>query len=414
MSNTPIPLGTTDSSRSVAETPDIRLFNRYFEKDPTNLENQVALLTRPALRKWLEVGDGPIRGLYSQPGTFDEAVFTVSGDTLYRIDDLGQVITTVGTLGGATGYVSMAATDTYLFIADGTGLWYYSDNDYAKGTLTASGAILTGEVVRMGSMYYQFTSGAVDTGTPLGTSGAPWLVKLGATTAFSLMNLSQALEATGTAGTTYNTTLTANTEVALSSVTATTLLIHAQTPGTGGNALVTTETGAAMSWGAGTLAGGGGTIFATVVVPDGDGIISVGVIIGFVICVVAQGQNKNGRFYWIQPATTVIDPLDFATAERSPDPLWNVLVVGDQFWLPGPSTTEVWYPTGDGDAPFIRQQGRLFDKGIWEGTAIQIKDAVMAVGTDGVVYQIGAEPVVVSTPGIAQRIREAINAQRAF
>jgi hypothetical protein len=36
----------------------------------------------------------------------------------------------------------------------------------------------------------------------------------------------------------------------------------------------------------------------------------------------------------------------------------------------------------------------------------------MAVGTDGTVYRIGAEPVVVSTPGIAERLREAINAHR--
>jgi hypothetical protein len=63
-------------------------------------------------------------------------------------------------------------------------------------------------------------------------------------------------------------------------------------------------------------------------------------------------------------------------------------------------------------APFQRQQGRLFDKGIWEGTIVQVKDDVMAVGTDGTVYRIGAEPVVVSTPGIAERLREAINAQR--
>jgi hypothetical protein len=141
--------------------------------------------------------------------------------------------------------------------------------------------------------------------------------------------------------------------------------------------------------------------------------VSVGVIASFTICVVAQGQGKNGRFYWIEPGEVIIDPLNFATAERSPDPVWNVVVVGDQFWLPGTSTNEVWYPTGDALAPFQRQQGRLFDKGVWEGTIVQVKDDVMAVGTDGTVYRIGAEPVVVSTPGIAQRLREAINAQRA-
>jgi hypothetical protein len=278
---TAIPLGTTDSSRSVASVPDINVYNRYFEQDPTNLQNQVALLCRPALRKWLTVGVGPIRAVYSCPGAFSEALFVVSGETLYRIDT-DETVTSIGSVTG-TSFVSMAATYQYLFIANGTDLQYYD-----------------------------------------------------------------------------------------------------------------------------------GVSLNTIVVPDGDGIVSVGVIAGYCICVVAPGTDtiKNGRFYWIQPAATIINALDFATAERSPDTVFNVLVVGDQFWLLGPSTTEVWYPSGNGDAPFIRQQGRLFDKGIWAGTGIQIKDSVMAIGTDGTVYRIGAAPEVVSTPGIAQRIREAINLQR--
>lgn len=281
-----IPLGTTDFKRALAETPEIVVKNRYFESSPQDQEDQVALLTRPGLRKWLTVGDGPIRGIYSQPGAFDgvaeEALWVVSGDTLYRVET-DETVTDMGTLGSSFGAVSMAATDLTLFIADGSGLWQ--------------------------------------------TDGA--------------------------------------------------------------------------------------AAIAAITVPDGDGIVSVGVIASFTICVVAQGFGKNGRFYWIEPGEITIDPLNFATAERSPDPVWNVLVVGDQFWLPGTSTNEVWYPTGDGDAPFLRQQGRLFDKGIWEGTAIQIKDSVMAVGTDGTVYQITDQPNIVSTPGIAQRLREAINAQRA-
>jgi len=117
-------------------------------------------------------------------------------------------------------------------------------------------------------------------------------------------------------------------------------------------------------------------------------------------------------FYWIEPGDLTIDPLNFATAERSPDPVWEVVVVGDQFWLPGASTNEIWYPSGDALAPFLRQQGRLFDTGVWEGTILRVKDEVMAVGSDGTVYRIGAGPQPVSTPGIAQRIREAINRQR--
>lgn len=277
-----LPLGIADHFRELAETPGIRLLNRYYENDPTNQDDQVALLTRPGLKKWLEVGTGPIRAIYSQPGSFDDSLFVVSGTKLYSVEQ-DETVTEIGTVSG-DGAVSMAATayPYNLFIANGASL---------------------------------------------------------------------------------------------------------------------------MLW--------DGVSLTAVTVPDGDGIVSVGFIAGFIICVVAQNQDKNGRFYWIEPGEITIDPLNFATAERSPDPVWQVEVVGDQFWLPGTSTNEVWYPTGDSLAPFLRQQGRLFDKGIWEGTILRLKDSVMAVGTDGTVYEITDGPNVVSTPAIAQRFRAAIAAQRA-
>ena len=406
-----LPLGLTDFDRALAETPPVSLLNRFFEVCPQNTEDQVALLCRPALRKWITLATSPVRAIYSCPGAFAEALFAVGGNTLYRID-IDETVTTIGTLDSSTGAVSMAATDTHLFIADGLGLKYYTDNGYAQGTLTASGAIANNDVVRIGANYYKFTSGDVDTGAPDGSTGNPWLVALGASNTQALANLAAAIDASGAAGEDYSAVLEASVEVTVYSVDASTLVVRAVENGTDANTLATTETGANIGWGAATLAGGGASTFDDVDVPDNDGIVSVGVIAGYCICVVAQGYEKNGRYYWIEPGETEIDALNFATAERSPDPVWNVVVVGDQFWLPGTSTNEVWYPSGQGAAPFFRQQGRLFDKGVWEGTVIQIKDDVMAVGTDGAVYRIGAQPMVISTPGIAQRIREAINIQR--
>lgn len=409
---THIPLGITDFSRSVAETPHVALLNRYFEQDPTNLKTQASLIARPGLRKWKTLPTAPVRALYSQPGSFDNALFAVSGNTLYRID-ADESVTTIGTLTTSTGYVSMAATDTYLFVADGTGLEYYTDNDYARGTLTAS-AISDTETVTIGSVVYKFTSGDVDTGTPQGTAGAPWLVKLGGTVAISLANLAAAIGGTGQYGTDYSSLLTVHPDVVVSSNDATTVKIRSVANGTGGNAIATTETGAGMAWGAATLAGGGGSAFTSVAVPDGDGIISVAMLLSYVICVVAQGFGKNGRFYWINPGEVTIEDLNFATAERAPDPTWNAIDDGDSVWFPGLSSNEIWYLQPDGTAVFQRQQGRLFDKGTWEGSVLKLKDSMLAVGTDGTVYEIvGGEPVVISTPGVAQRFREAINATRA-
>ena len=103
--------------------------------------------------------------------------------------------------------------------------------------------------------------------------------------------------------------------------TATSLTVEAREAGTAGNAIVTTViAGAGLSWGAATLQDGGVPTFRQVAVPDDVGIISVGYIAGFVICVVAQGYDANGRFYWIEPGFTTIDALNFATAERAPGP----------------------------------------------------------------------------------------------
>lgn len=406
-----LPLSIIDWSRSIAGTPDINLTNRYFEQDPTNQANQCSLIARPALKKWITLPTSPVRNVYSQPGALDNSLFAASGNKVYEVET-DETVTEIGTLSTSTGFVSMAATDTYLFIADGGSLKYYTKNDYARGTLTASGTVSAAQTVTIGGIVYKFVADV--TGAADGSAGTPWLVLLGANTAESLQHLFDAIGGTGDAGVDYSLFLTAHTTVVPSAVTATVLTIRSTLPGTGGNATATTETMANASWGAVTLAGGGGSSFNTVSVPDGDGIISVGVIISFTICVVAQDDaEKNGRYYWIRPGENTIQLLDFATAERSPDPASAVVVLGDQFWLPGDSTIEVWNPSGDGNAPFERQLGRLFERGAWAGTVVPLGEAMMLVDSTGGVWEVTDAPRLVSTPGVSQRIREAINTQRA-
>lgn len=416
---TSIPLGRGAYKRTVAQGPEVKVRNRYFEADPTNLTDEVALLTRPALRRWKsDLGTGPIRGVYSQPGTFEEALFAVSGENLFMIER-DETETDLGAVGATSmeSNVSFAATDDpFLFLCDGGILFVYSGEGFASGTLTAVGAIANGDVIRIGSIYYQWTTGSVDAGTPAGTLANPWLVALGASNTIALANMRSAVNDTGTAGTTYSTALVAHTLVVATSSSSSTLSVRAVTAGSGGNSIATTETGAQIGWGAATLQGGGTSGLTQVLTPDDVPIISVGYIASFVICVVGSQEDsqRNGQFYWIEPFETVIDPLNFATAEKSPDPLWSVNVIGDQFWLPGSSSNEVWYPTGDELIPFLRVQARVFDRGVWEGTAIPVKDDLILVDRDGVVYRIAGgagAPVRVSNHGIEQRIREAMNQQ---
>jgi len=81
----------------------------------------------------------------------------------------------------------------------------------------------------------------------------------------------------------------------------------------------------------------------------------------------------NGRFVFIKPNTqqfywtglymTTIDPLDFASAEGSPDKIVSGVVDHLELWLFGPTSVEIFYDSGDSNAPFARMQGAFNEVG---------------------------------------------------
>lgn len=418
-----LPLGRADYNRKVAKEARIQTRNRYFEQNPILTDGGSALIARPALMRWLYAGEGPTRAVYSQSGDFNGALFVVSGTEWYRVDR-DKTVTLLKTGLNPQTAISMAATGTigdgvgatpeYLFMSDGRNLFLYIENSYATGIL--SGTPANADAVNLGSVYYAFTNASVDAGTPDGTLANPWLVALGGTDAETWDNFGAAINATGTAGTQYSTALTINPDAKAYSINASSVQVRANTPGALGNDVVTTETGAAITWGAATLTNGGNGQVTEVQTPQDVGVISLGYIASYVVVIPAQGEDINGRFYWIEPGETTIDPLNFATAERAPDPILEVIIFGDQFWLPGTTTTEVWYFTGNILAPVQRLQGVTFDRGTWQGTAIQVKESMMIVDSDGGVFQVSGGLTRVSNPAIEERIRNAIQyqAQRLF
>lgn len=409
-----------DIRRNVPHGAELRLVNRYFEQNPSLSENGAALLTRPGMRKFVELAGatGPGRGIHSSPGTFSDALFCAFDEKLFRVNPDGTSAELLDGLFPGESAVSMAVvgaigtTPERLFIADGNTLWMYTENGNARGTLTASSTITNGVQVRIGSVYYQFTSGSVDTGSPAGTSGAPWLVAIGATVEETLEKLGWAIDRTGTAGVDYSTATTEHPNVSVFTSSINTLTVFYDEPGLVGNATVTTETGAMTSWGSGTLTEGGDDYVQQIQMPDGLGAVAVATINSYVIVVCSQDTETNGRFYWIEPGEITVDALNFATAESAPDPVFNVIVFGDQIYFPGQSKTEVWYATGDDAAPFVRLQGVAFDRGAWEGTATQVKESMIICDSDGGVFQItGSGMQRISDPSIEERIREAMRLQ---
>ena len=414
-----INLALANRIREVAAEPVIVLKNRYPEQNPVLTEGVNTLISRPALRYWQQVGDGPIRGMASQPGAFDDDIFIASGGNLYRVSRDPDAAPTLiwSDLAGAAqnSNIPMCFTGDVgsitpkLWFCDGTGVFTYSETSNAKNTLSVTGAISAGEQVVIDGVYYQFTSGSVDTGTPAGTSGAPWLVLLEANVAASITNLYNAINATdSTAGTKYSTATTPHPTVFASEATVNSLVVTAISAGLAGAGLSCTETGVNMAWSDATTQGGTTPGVIQVPTPDDIGIVSVVMLNSYVICVVAQGAGVNGRFYWVEPGEVQIDPLNYATAERSADAINQAKVFNDQFWLMGQDSTEVWYTTGDPNAPMARVQGYVFDRGVYMGTAQQVDSSIIFVDNSGGVFIFSGKEQRVSTPDIEERIRKSI------
>lgn len=399
-----IPLGIGAYSRPFGKLPEIRMENRFFEQNPVGAE-KVALLSRPGSKLFLDVGEGPIRTLFSQLGAFNGDLFIVSGGELYRYNDLPGATLITGAVAGGLFLPVMTALAIpgweALFITDGVTLQYYEGENRSTGTLTRSGAIVADETVEIDDVYYKWTAGDLNAGPPDGSVGTPWLVKVGADHPESLRNLFDAINLTGLAGTNYSTNADAHPTVRAFGLTDTKFQIRSLIVGVDGDALTTTETGANLAWDAGTLEGGGGHELKQVSVPDGAMIVGLGTLASHVICV--QGQSH--KFFWLRPGEVVIDALDYSSAESEPDQIVNIVVVGDQFWLFGQSSTEVWYASGDADQPFLRTQGRAFSQGVIPGTVARVQDTIVVVAQDRVAYRIAGGPERISHHGIEEKIR---------
>lgn len=416
-----VPFSTADFSRRVTGAANLLLKNRYFEENPSLSDDGAALVARPGMRRLVDIGDGPIRGIASEAGSFSGDLFVASGAAFYRMDkSLNKTLIYSNLYAPETGSVSMAITGAigttpeFNFIADGSSLYVYMANGYARNTLSGSPA--NNDVVVIDTVYYKWTTGSVNAGTPAGTNANPWLVAKGGTDLLSFQNLYYAINVSGTAGTNYSTATTAHPSVLSDNYGASEISVRALINGAGGNTIVSTETGASIAWShAATFSQGGDPTFTSVLVPDDQGVIDVAVINSYVIVIPVQDNGYQGRFYWINPGETAINPLNYATAERSPDALYGVQVFGDQFWLPGESTTEVWYMTGDPTAPATRLQGVVLDRGSWSNTSKAIHESMVIVDADGGVFLVkGGSPQRVSTPNLEEQIRRAISLQQSY
>lgn len=120
---------------------------------------------------------------------------------------------------------------------------------HATGVLTCTANFADTETVTVGGKAYALQA------TLTNVDGN---VKIGADLAASLQNLFDAFNLTGTSGTQYAASMTANTRVKATAVTATKLTVTALTAGEVANLVASTDTAVNASWGGVTLGGGEG------------------------------------------------------------------------------------------------------------------------------------------------------------
>lgn len=409
---TALKFGLGAYKRSYAGAPEVQLLNRMLEPSPSNVREQLALLARQGTTLRATIGAGPIRKSYSKLGLFDGDLFVVSKSTLYRYSASGVITAIAGVIGPGNPKFTWDAGPGYqhLFVSDGELLQAYIGGTHASGTL--SGVTPTDQIIQIGDTYFGWNA-AVDTGSPDGTSAHPFLANptSGGDPFTAMANL---LNFIGIPGVDFSSVIGGqNTEVtalANGGPPATSLTVTALSEFADGNAIATTvfsgTTG--LAWGGTTLTDGGTHSLIGVYVPTGEPINGLCTVDHYVMASVG-GTDK---MFFILPGELTIQTLNFFAKESNPDPIMDLVTVGDNFLAAGSGSVETWYGTGDLDAPFAPVSGRTISRGIVDGTLVSVQDTAFFVGSDGVVYSYSGNGFVrISDNGIEERIRILTRAQ---
>jgi hypothetical protein len=125
-------------------------------------------------------------------------------------------------------------------------------------------------------------------------------------------------------------------------------------------------------------------------------------------------NEPNSQRVWVTALLdgTSIDPLDFASAEGSPDGLVSLIIDHREAWLFGTNSVEVWYNSGEADFPLTRIQGAYNEIGcIAPYSVAKMDNSVFWLGADargqGIVYRAnGYQGVRVSTHAVEFAIQQ--------
>jgi len=158
-------------------------------------------------------------------------------------------------------------------------------------------------------------------------------------------------------------------------------------------------------------------VFAQITDLDFAGAVTVGYIDGYFVF-----NQPNSQTIWVTQLLdgTSVDPLEFASAEGSPDNLVGLIVDHREVWLFGTNSVEVWYDAGGVNFPLERIQGAFNEIGCAAPYSIaKLDNGLFWLGSDargnGIVYRAnGYTGQRISTHAIEFAIQSYTNISDAF
>ena len=149
--------------------------------------------------------------------------------------------------------------------------------------------------------------------------------------------------------------------------------------------------------------------FQQIVDPDYPGAVNVAYLDGYFVF-----NEPNSQKVWVTALLdgTSVDPLDFASAEGSPDGLVSLIVDHREAWLFGTTSVEVWYNAGLPDFPLQRIQGAFNEIGCAAPYSVaKLDNGLFWLGSDargkGIVYRAnGYSGERISTHAVEWQIQQ--------
>jgi hypothetical protein len=130
-------------------------------------------------------------------------------------------------------------------------------------------------------------------------------------------------------------------------------------------------------------------VFAQITDPDFAGAVTVAYLDGYFVF-----NQPDSQIIWVSQLLdgSSVDPLDFASAEGSPDGVVGLIADHRELWVFGTDSVEVWYDSGATDFPLTRIQGAFNEIGCVSAyTIAKMDNGLFWLGTDargqGIVYR---------------------------